>query len=255
MKEHEKIESLIERYYSGETSLEEEQQLQTFFEGEDIPDHLKSYRDQFSLMSKIGQMKAQLSDDSLFCKIEEDEVKEPVVVQMKSYSVPWFYKIAAAVVLLMVGYWAGNKFNSNNDVSNIQRQLDEMKAVMFSQLESNSASGRLQAVNNSMGFEEPDDEVVDVLLAVLKNDKNLHVRRKTVEALTKFGANKKVSKGFSDALLNETEPVVQLALIEGLVEMNQTGTIDVLRKLTRDDTILKEVQDEAHLGIFKLREL
>jgi hypothetical protein len=255
MKEYERIESLIERYYNGETSLEEEQQLQTFFEGEDIPDHLKSYRDQFILMSELGKVENQISDDSLFSKIEIGTEKEHVLIQMKSYSVPRLYKIAAAVVLLMVGYWAGNKFTSDDNLNNIQKQLDDMKEVMFSQLESNSASGRLQAVNNSMDFEEADDEVVDVLLAVLKNDESMHVRRKAVEALTKFGASRKVSRSFSDALLNETEPAVQLALIEGLVKLKERGTIEVLENLTQDDTILKEVQDEAHLGIFKLREL
>ncbi len=255
MREYKDIEGLLEKYYNGNTSLEEEQQLQTFFEGEGIPDHLMSHKDQFTLFGGLRQVKSTMTDEDLFSKIEVSESKETPVIKMKPLSLTWLYRVAAAVALVMVGYWVGNQVGSGSDMENIQGQLDEMKALMFTQLESSSASGRLQAVNNSMGMEEVDDETVDVLIALLKNEKNMHVRTKTVEALTKLSASKKVSKAFSDALLDETEPAVQLALIEGLVTLKQQGTVEVLKKLTEDSSVLKEVQDEAHLGIFKLKEL
>lgn len=254
MKEYKNIEHLIDKYYNGETSLEEETQLHVFFQGGDIPDHLKSYQDQFLTARTMRDMVTNLSDDDLFSKLSQEE--EPAkVVEMKAYNFSWVYKVAAAVTLVLVGFWVGNQLNSNGEMSQMQAQLDEMKNIMFAQMESSSASGRLQAVNNSMDLEEADDETVDVLIALLKNDESMHVRTKTVEALTKFGGNRKVTKAFSDALLNEQEPAVQIALIEGLVTLKQEGATNVLEQLTKDDRVLKEVQDEAHLGIFKLKEL
>ncbi|OEK00362.1 hypothetical protein BFP97_02020 [Roseivirga sp. 4D4] len=255
MKEYKDIENLIEKFYNGETSLEDEKQLHVFFQGESIPDHLKSYQDQFRMSEVVSDMTSKFSSDDLFAKLDQQEAEETKVVEMKSYSFSWVYKVAAAVALVLVGFWVGNQINSNNDMSQMQAQLEEMKDIMFAQMEGSSASGRLQAVNNSMNLEEADDETVDVLIALLKNDESMHVRTKTVEALTKFGSNKKVSKAFSNALLNETEPAVQIALIEGLVNLKEEGATQTLEQITKDQSVLKEVQEEAHLGIFKLKEL
>lgn len=255
MKEYKDIENLIEKFYNGETSLAEEKQLHVFFQGESIPDHLKSYRDQFLLSEVVSDMTSKLSSDDLFLKLDQQETEQAKVVEMKSYSFSWVYKVAAAVALVLVGFWVGNQLSSNNDMSQMQAQLEEMKNIMFAQMQSGSASGRLQAVNNSMDLKEADEETIDVLIALMKNDENMHVRTKTVEALTRFGSNKKVSKAFSDALLNETEPAVQIALIEGLVNMKEEGATQALEQITKDQSVLKEVQEEAHLGIFKLKEL
>ncbi|MFT6872033.1 MAG: hypothetical protein ACJAVN_001038 [Roseivirga sp.] len=249
------IEGLIEKFYNGETSLEEDKQLHVFFQGEDIPDHLKSYQDQFLIQTTVSGMKSNLSDDDLFAKLDQQVAEETKVVEMKAYSFSWRYKVAAAVALIMVSFWVGNQLKSNSELTQMQAQLEEMKNIMFDQLQSNSASGRLQAVNNSMDFTSADDETVDVLIALLQNDESMHVRSKTVEALTKFGDNKKVTKAFADALLNEAEPAVQIALIEGLVSLKEAGATEALERITKDEKVLKEVQEEAYLGIFKLKEM
>ncbi len=255
MKEYKEIEHLIDKYYNGETSLEEEKQLHVFFEGGDIPDHLKSYQNQFLLPRAVYDMKSTLSDDALFTKLDQEVQQDSKVVQMKPYAFSVFYKVAAAVALIMVGFWVGNQLKSDNDMTEMQAQLEEMKTIMFNQLESNSASGRLQAVSNSMDMRNTDDETIDVLIALLKNDENMHVRTKTIDALVRLGSSKKVTKAFGDALLDETEPAVQIALIEGLVNLKGKGASEALERITRDDKVLKEVQDEAYLGIFKLKEL
>lgn len=255
MNDHKYIEDLIEKFYNGDTSLEEEKQLHVFFQGEDIPGHLKSYRDQFLIQKTVLEQKSNLSDDDIFAKLDQHVAEETKVVEMKTYSFSWFYKVAAAVALIVVSFWVGNQLSSNSEMTQMQAQLEEMKNIMFDQLQSNSASGRLQAVNNSMDFTTADDETVDVLIALLQNDESMHVRSKTVEALTKFGANKKVAKAFADALLNETEPAVQIALIEGLVSLKEVGATEALERMTKDEKVLKEVQEEAYLGIFKLKEM
>ena len=251
MKEYKDIEKLIEQYYNGDTSLEEELQLQTFFEGEEIPDHLRSYQDQFKAVRHMTEAKSNISDDELFSKIE----KEAVVIKMRPSVVTWAYRVAAAVALILTGVWVGNQLKPDNGISEIQAQLDEMKELMFAQLQSNSASGRLQAVSNSMVFDEADDETVDILIATLQNDESMHVRSKAAQALVKFNANDKVKIALRNALLEESEPAVQIALIEGLVSLKEKSSIDILEKFSKNDNVLEDVKDEAHLGIFRLKEL
>lgn len=43
-----KIEKLLQKYYNGETSLEEEEVLRIFFASRDVPDHLEAEKEVFS---------------------------------------------------------------------------------------------------------------------------------------------------------------------------------------------------------------
>ena len=246
------IEGLIEKYFEGETSLMEEKQLQGFFQGEEIPAHLETYRAQFNMTSLLSNQSSVLNEDHLFSKIQQ----EAKVVEMKSskFSLAHFYRIAAAAALLFIGYWSGNQL-LNNKVSKVENELAQMKALMLEQLDGSSASGRMQAVSSSLQFSDQDDETLDILIAVMKNDVNMHVRTKAVEALTEIGNKNKISKALGEALLQEAEPAVQIAIIESLIQVNDKSAIEALERITLKDNVLSDVKEEAHLGIFKLKEL
>lgn len=47
-KQYKEIEDLVNRFFEGETSNREEQQLYAFFKGEDIPEQLQSYKEVFT---------------------------------------------------------------------------------------------------------------------------------------------------------------------------------------------------------------
>lgn len=254
MNSNKDIEQLIERYFNGETSLEEEKQLQVFFQGEDIPNDLKTYQDQFLMNSTLGKMNAShFSDDDLFSKLDEAASESKVVSlhSNKSNMLTWTYRVAAAVALIMVGFWVGEKFSTQGEVEQIQQEL----ALLKSQLESSSASGRLQAVSNVSEANQSNEEMILTLEAVMKNDPNMHVRTKAVEALGKMAKSERILMALTEALLEESEPAVQIAIIEALVKTQEKAAIESLEKLTEEDDVLKDVKDEAYLGIFKLKEM
>ena len=260
MKSSKEIELLIEKYYNGETSLEEEQQLQEFFLGEVVPDHLKTYQQQFGHLAEGGDLTwPDFTEDKLFSKLEasleEKQAETTKVVEMprqKPSAELWFYRVAAAVALVLVGYFAGRPGGGD-----VQVEINELKDMMIAQMDGASASGRMQAVNYSfnMSASEADDEVLDVLMQVVLEDENMNVRMKGVEALTRFGNVPKVRKALVNALGTETEPVVKLALIEALVGLGEVEAVDNLQKIADDENNLTEVRDEALMGIFKLKEM
>lgn len=254
MNNNKDIEKLIEKYFNGETSLEEEKQLQVFFQGEDIPVELRTYQDQFLMSGKLNSLSADsFSDDDLFAKLEQQSDSGKVVdlkPQTSSF-LTWTYRIAAAVALVMVGFWVGGEFSTQGDVEEIQKEL----AALKSQLQSSSASGRLQAVSNVKNSQSSNEEMVLTLEAVMKNDPNMHVRTKAIEALAKIGKQGTIVKTLSDALLEETEPAVQIAIIDALISLEEKSAIESLEKLTEGEDVLKEVKDEAYMGIFKLKEM
>ena len=254
MNNDKEIDQLIEKYFNGETSLEEEKQLHVFFQREDLPEEMKTYKDQFTLGSTLNRMDASsFSDDDLFAKLDV-QVKETKVVQMVSKTSlwTWSFRVTAAAALVVLGFWFGGQYKSNGDVDEIREELAQLK----SQLSSSSASGRLQAVSNSVdGTEKPSDALVLTLEAVMKNDPNMHVRTKAVEALAKLGNQYQVMGALTEALLEENEPAVQIAIINALTSLNDRKAIESLEKLTQENDVLKEVKDEAYLSIFKLKEI
>lgn len=254
MNNNKEIDQLIEKYFNGETSLEEEKQLHVFFQREDLPEELKTYKDQFTLGSTFKQIEASsFSDDDLFAKLDA-QANETKVVQMvpRNSFLTWSFRVAAAAALIVIGFWFGGQFKSNGDIDEIREELAQLK----SQLSSSSASGRLQAVSNSVdGSEKPSEALVLILEAVMKYDPNMHVRTKAVEALAKLGNQNHVMEALMGALLEENEPAVQIAIINALTSLNDKKAIESLEKLTQENDVLKEVKDEAYLSIFKLKEM
>lgn len=254
MKSSKDIENLIDKYYNGETSLEEEKQLQGFFLGEVVPDHLKTYQEQFKHLAISSEISWEgFSEDKLFAKLQEQ--KEPVkeesetkVIVMKHTSKEvWFYRIAAAVALVLVGYFVGK--------DSVGSEVNELKEMMLTEMAGTSASGRLKAVNYSFEMQVADEETLGVLKRVVLEETNMNVRMKGVEALVRFGNDVGVRETLIEALGSEEEPAVKIALIEALVSLKEVGAIENLQKIVDDEANLKEVRDEAHMGMFKLRDM
>jgi len=83
----EQIKQLLEKYWAGSTSLEEERALKTFFSGNAIPEELKKYQPLF--LWKTGQMQLKVN------RKLKTGIKKPVNFQWYS-----FLKIAASVLLI-----------------------------------------------------------------------------------------------------------------------------------------------------------
>ena len=53
-----KIDYLINKYFEGESTCEEERQIRLFFKQENVPSHLEEYRDFFSFFDEESQLHA-----------------------------------------------------------------------------------------------------------------------------------------------------------------------------------------------------
>jgi hypothetical protein len=63
-----KIENLLEKYFDGETTIQEEDILQTYFSQAYVPSHLEEYQ---SMFSYFKQTKAETSDQNIQVKREK----------------------------------------------------------------------------------------------------------------------------------------------------------------------------------------
>lgn len=99
------IKQLLDRYFEGETSLEEEEILRAFFSQTDVPADLRRYRDLF--VYEVGEREQTVLDggfdERLLSKIKEDEPVKARVVTMRQRLMPLFRAAAVVAIFLTLG--------------------------------------------------------------------------------------------------------------------------------------------------------
>ncbi|MBX2914993.1 MAG: HEAT repeat domain-containing protein [Cyclobacteriaceae bacterium] len=191
----------------------------------------------------------------------EQALQGEIAAQSKSTKTvhfsPTLYRIAAGIVLLLVGLAIGFKINQSNveadRLAKLEQQLEENRKMMLAMMDNQlSASQRMTGVSVAYQLEKPDDEIVSVLVKAMNEDTNTNVRLAALDALGKFSDEPVVRSELIGSLKVQKDPVVQIALIQLLVKMKEKSVLNQLEKITRDAGTLKAVKDEAHAGILKL---
>lgn len=190
----------------------------------------------------------------------EKALQTEIAAQKKTKTIffsPVFYRAAAAVLLVMAGVAIGNWINNNKqqekELAELKQQVDENRRVMMAMLENQqSASQRMTGLSVAYEMEKPDDEIVRVLVKTMNEDLNSNVRLAAMEALGKFSNEASVRNALIQSLSTQKDPVVQIALIQLLVKMNENGVVKQLEQMTKDASTMKAVRDEAYTGILKL---
>ena len=140
------IEQLLDRYFSAETTLEEERILRTFFSQEHIPAEMEQWRILFT-----ADAEETLGDDfdaRMMEIIDEKPANDgaPVVkageITLTRRLMPLFKAAAVIAIFLTVGGalqapW-DNSWNKHDDYAAIQQQMDSMATVSPVQAENTS---------------------------------------------------------------------------------------------------------------------
>jgi hypothetical protein len=58
-----KIDELLDKYFEGETSCEEERELRRFFTEEEVPEHLQTYRPLFAYLNREATSMAEPTEE------------------------------------------------------------------------------------------------------------------------------------------------------------------------------------------------
>ena len=102
------IEQLLERYWQGETTLQEEDILRSFFSQPDIPEELRRYQPLFTL-----EKEESLGDDfdaRILGMIDEEEPKAKII-SLTSRLMPLFKAAAIVAIILTLGNAAQAPWN------------------------------------------------------------------------------------------------------------------------------------------------
>jgi hypothetical protein len=130
------------------------------------------------------------------------------------------------------------------------RDLREM--ITLSLMQQQSASNRLKGVSWSGQIDRPSSEVVAALLDTLMHDPNVNVRLATIDALERFASQDVVRRGTIQAVDRQVSPLVQIALIDFMVKVNERESIGTLRRLSQDPKVNAAVRARAAWGLQQL---
>lgn len=163
-----------------------------------------------------------------------------------------YFKVAAAVLMLIVaggvGYFISERQNENQLIG----KSEEAHSVMLAKLENQySVSERLIGINEVYQT-SADDELIGALIKLMNEDTNTNVRMAAIEALVKFYDEPQVKNALIDALTTQTDPLVQMELIQILVYKKEQEAVKPLENIIKDDQTLQAVKDEAYAGLFSL---
>ncbi|PXY44234.1 hypothetical protein [Flavobacterium hydrophilum] len=95
-----KIENILEKYFQGETSIAEENELKEYFSSPNVAQHLKQYQPIFGYFSQV----------------KEQKMTQEIPLQTKKRKVAWLSIAASIVILLGIGAFYYVSDNSTDNV-------------------------------------------------------------------------------------------------------------------------------------------
>ncbi|WP_210516765.1 zf-HC2 domain-containing protein [Hymenobacter terricola] len=163
------------------------------------------------------------------------------------------YSLALLTMGVVGGYWLNNRPANTpanqQQITALAAQVGEMRQMMLLALIDNpSATERLRAVSYTKELDgAADARVVEALLSTLNHDDNVNVRLATLEALAPLAADPTVRLGLVHALAQQQSPLVQSALADVMVQLQERRSVPRLRALLKqadlDSTVKSKIEE------------
>jgi cyclophilin family peptidyl-prolyl cis-trans isomerase len=261
-----KIEPLLIDFVDKTLNQEETLLVKTHLEG------CKNCRDEVDglvvLFDEMNQVQDELPDQSLrqgfeaMLKSEKQKAGSATIFTLRlGQRLHWIYttfgQIAAAFALLITGMLLGLLINSNRgDISkadDLKNELNQMKDLLIlTKLDQPSASQRIMAANYLEEMTALDKEVLNALINTLNTDKNSNVRMAALNALAKFKDQQLVKDAFVETMSIQTDPIIQISLINILVEMQDKRAVNKMKEMLEKNSTNTSVKKLAEKGILRL---
>jgi HEAT repeat protein len=167
------------------------------------------------------------------------------------------WRVAAAVILVAGGIGIGMTLrpkpaepSAKDEIADMRKELKEMKEeVLFNLINDESASQRIKAVSYVDGMASPDLPVIGALVNTLNHDKSVNVRLASLYSLARFADRQAVRDSLVNSLKLQTDPIVQVVLINLLGEKRETRAIAPIKEIMTNKKTLQEVKDAAQRSL------
>lgn len=254
--ERKQIDELVAKYNEGLADPAEIKLIEELIAAGEVD--LTSLHELAGLDEQIQKMEMaapSLSLDDKFYTALADEKRASR--KTNSFSFPslnsLFPRLAMAAVLILSGFAAGYFLQSpqqKTEVSELTKEVGDLKEmVMLSLMEKESATQRLKAVSLTSEMDQASDKVTNALFVALNKDENVNVRLAALEALKPYVSKSAVRLKLIESIEEQASPLVQVALAELMVTMQEKRSVDQLRQLLKDERVPKEVKNKISESI------
>jgi len=136
----------------------------------------------------------------------------------------------------------------------IDESINQRKQVLFAKLnDMGSSSERLSAAAQAYKLKNTGNDIVDALVKTMNTDPSTNVRLAALEGLSKFYREAYVRKQLIASLKKQSDPMVQIELIQLLTKMKETTILNELERIVKDGNTMDAVKDHAYSSMFSLR--
>jgi len=255
--EKKKIEELIAKYNEGLADPSELQIIESLIESGELDlaqlDSLNQIEERFMKMESPSP--SMNLDDKFYTMLAAEKVRQRS--NIFSFSMPnwqqFFTRYAFAMVLIVASFFVGyfiKSPSSKTEVNELTEQVSELKELMMlSMLEKESATERLKAVSLTSEMDQVSQKVTTALFKTLNEDENVNVRLAALEALKAYVRDNTVREGLVQSIALQESPLVQLALAELMVNIQEKQSVKELQKLLKGNRTPKEVKAKIEESI------
>jgi hypothetical protein len=163
----------------------------------------------------------------------------------RNFSTFLFYRMAAGFLLLLAGSFIAYLIHQSY-VGPSSSSLGKEYKIGLSH---DSPGERIKAVSFIDNCTLPDDAMLQALIEVLNNDDNVNVRLAAAYSLSNFSDYPLVRDSIVSSLGRQTEPVVQIVLINMLTEMMEPKAVQPIENILSDKSTIEQVKNTAEKSI------
>jgi anti-sigma factor RsiW len=186
-----------------------------------------------------------------------------IIERIKEWWQPAYgMRVAYSIALLLVGLVGGYALKSRPETSELAvqqpttsaaaSQSDVHQTQVLAMLNNPSAVQRLRAVSYAEEVAPTNERVVAALLSTLNQDPNVNVRLASLEVLTGLTQDPMVRQGLVRSLTLQDSPLVQSALADVMVQLQERRSVRPLRKMLKQENLNEQVKDKIEQSIESL---
>ena len=174
------------------------------------------------------------------------------------------FTVAYSLLLIIAGLGLGRWLSGSGSpvttagadkqqLAALTTQVSEMRELMMKSLLQNpSASERIKGISYTSEIKTVDKSVIEALLTTLNDDPNVNVRLMTLEALTHYANDPAVRAGLVESISQQESPLVQAAMADVMLKLQEKNAIKPLRKLLQQKNLNTLVRNKVEAAIARI---
>ncbi|MEM6763606.1 MAG: HEAT repeat domain-containing protein [Bacteroidota bacterium] len=160
------------------------------------------------------------------------------------------YTVLIVGISILLTSWYFQNQQQKGEIARLEHELTEVKEMMLlTLLDKESTGERLKAVQLTRDMPQVSDQIASALLETLKQDDNPNVRLAALEALYPYADQAVVREGLIKTISYQESPLVQWAIAEVMVALQEKRSVDALRQLLSEEKTTAEVKEKLKSSI------